>query len=543
MATASAYKLLVLEDASFDKILYNTAKLKENIEIAKIQNRKKISGEILEIEKKILFLKDSIKESVDDNDFQNYNLIIEKLETILNDKKKSFENMIQPSTQKLKETHEIFLNSQFKPWVESTFEYSKTSVNSKPNFGEVVEFAVPDYGNFLSDMCLHIKISELTPESPEDTVRYANMMGHKLIKKIQLFINNNLIDEYSGEYYNVYYDSNISKDKKKAWLNCIGHEIPEIGELVQDPLDNSNKELKYISNGFQTLKDKHGEVELFIPLLFWFNTDKKCALLNNYDFGTVKIKVELEPENKLITCLDYINNRYHEKYIKPSIIECELYTNHIFVSQEIQDIFISRVGFNLIRTHKLAEMYLDKNTDSIRLNNFIKHPVEEVAIYARPEENENGLDSLNIWNKNCIMNIKYIKTPIVFKDAGGEYNFGINNIKLYEKKNIFKNVSFSYDGVSSYGDDTPLFFTSYIPLTGGDRVFMKNNDIMYFTYSMLPREYNPSGVINLSKSKQIRFNYDSDCIQSNGPIKLYVHTTNINFLIFNNISAVLNFSI
>ena len=134
------------------------------------------------------------------------------------------------------------------------------------------------------------------------------------------------------------------------------------------------------------------------------------------------------------------------------------------------------------------------------------------------------------------MNIKYIKTPIVFKDAGGEYNFGINNIKLYEKKNIFKTVSFTYDRASSYGEDTPLFFNSYVPLTNGDNFFTKNNDIMYFTYNMFPRNYNPSGIINLSKSKQISFNYESDSVES-------VNSVNINFLIFNNVSAVLNFSI
>ncbi len=543
MANASAYKLLILEDADLNKLLYNTVKLKETIQLAKINNRKRLNAEIKELEEKISSLKTIMDESVDDDEYMKYKEIYDKMMGILNDKKLSFSNMIQPSTSELKKTHEVFLNSQFKPWIESTFEYSKTSINAKPNFGEVVEFAIPNYGNFLSDMNLHIKIGELMPESGEDTVRYADMLGHKLIKKVQLFINTNLIDEYHGEYYNVYYDSYVSEDKKKCWLNCIGQETLEPGELVQDPLDNTNKEIKYIANGLQTLKSKHGEVELFIPLLFWFNIDKKSALLNNYDFGTIKIRIELESENKLMTCLDYINNLYNEKYVKPSILECELYSNHIFVSQEIQDIFTSRVGFNLIRTHKTAELYLDKNIGSINLNNYLKHPSEEVCIYARPEINETGLDSLNTWNKNCIMNIKYIKTPIVFKEADGNYTFGINNIKLYEKKEIFTYVGFSYDGASTFGDDSPLFFNSYIPLVSGNNFYSKGNGMMYFNYSMIPREYNPSGVINLAKAKNIRFKYESEVLANFKPIKLYIHTKNINFLIFNNANAILNFSI
>ena len=64
-------------------------------------------------------------------------------------------------------------------------------------------------------------------------------------------------------------------------------------------------------------------------------------------------------------------------------------------NKEIQDIFISRIGFNLIRVHKYAEILLDKNMDNVSLLNYLKYPTEEIIIYARPKENENGIDSLN----------------------------------------------------------------------------------------------------------------------------------------------------
>jgi hypothetical protein len=542
MASASTYNLLVIDDADQDKLLFNTAKLKQTIAIAKFKNKEKIINEINEIKIQISFLENSIQESIDDEEINNYNIMLSKLKSILEQKELNINNMSNPSVSDIKETHEIFLNSQFKPWVESTFEYSKVSVNSKPQFGESVEFYVPSYGNFISDMAIHIKISELLPLSKEDKVRYANMLGHKLIKKVKLFISNNLIDEYSGEFYNAYYDTYISKDKQKAWLNCIGQEIGIDAEMVADPVNNHYRETKTIYNGFQTLKDKQEEVELFIPLLFWFNLDKKNAILNNYSVDTIKIVVELENDRNFIACLDTVSEIYNEKYIRPQVLECELYTNHIFVSEEIQDIFLSRVGFNLIRIHKYAEILLDKNKDSISLLNYLKYPTEEIMLYARPEENEIGIDNLNTWNKNKIMNIQYIKDCVAFKDTDGSYAIGLNNFKIYETKEVFDCLELSFDGTTSYGLDSPLFFSSYLPLISNN-VICKNNSVYYFPYNMMQRSYNPSGYVNLSKSKKINFYYESKYVEQKRVIKLYIHSMCINFLIFNNTAAMLNFNI
>jgi Major capsid protein N-terminus len=540
MASAAAYNLLIINDVEQDKLLFNTAKLKETIAIAKYNNAKRLDKEIFELDEQISFLTNKIASSIDDIEIQEYSIVKDKLQYILSQKKSTYNNMINPSVDNIKETHEIFLNSQFKPWAESTFEYSKTSVNSKPQFGESVEFTIPTNGNFISDMVFHLKIGKLRPESSEDKVRYANMLGHKMIKKVQLFINNNLIDEYSGEYYNAYYETTVVEDNKLAWLKCIGQEIGIVGEMVPDPVNSSFKESKIFYNGLQTLKNEQGEFELFIPLLFWFNTDKKCALLNNYGTGSVKVVITLEQDNHFIACLDTISEIYNEKYIKPSILESELYTNHIFVSEEIQDIFISRIGFNLIRVHKYAEILLDKNMDNVSLLNYLKYPTEEIIIYARPKENESGIDSLNTWDKNFVLDIKYLKDCVVFKEDNGDYSIGINNYKIYEPKEIFTSIQLSFDGTSSYGQDHPNFFSSYLPLIN-NKTFSRGNGMYYFPYNMITREYNPSGYANLSKSKKIQFSYESDIIEEKN-VKLYVHSVAINFLVFNSTSAMLNYS-
>jgi len=552
MASAAAYNLLVIDDIDQDKILYNSSKLKETIALSKYRNGIKLNAELKDINSQIENINNiinSIKSTITEDNYQESNEEIEQLEAtvlklkdIYNNKYANKENIINPSVEDLKQSHSVFLNSQFKPWIESTFEYSRAVVNVKPQFGESVEFTVPTYGNFLSDMALHLRIDKLTPVQPEDKVRYANMLGHRIIKSVKLVINNNVIDEYNGEFYNVYYESYLSKDKKTAWLKCIGQETYIEGEIIADPENSDYRETKKIYNGFQTLKGEQPEVELFIPLLFWFNINRKCALLNNFEEGAVKIVISLNPISKFITCLDTVNEIYNERFNTPVISECELYTNHIFVSQEIQDIFTARSGFNLIRVHKFGEVLLDKSKGHVSLMNYIKHPSEEIIIYGRPLDNEEGIDNLNTWNNNSRLSINYIKAPIVFREDNGGFSIGINNVKIYESYDVFQNIELSFDGTTSYGMDHPNFFSSYLPLVNKNTT-TKKGDMYCFYYNFFPREYEPSGYANLSKSKKIQFYYESDSFPflEKKIIKLYVHSKAINFLVFNNTSAVLNF--
>jgi hypothetical protein len=63
-------------------------------------------------------------------------------------------------------------------------------------------------------------------------------------------------------------------------LNCIGQEVPVDAILIQDPVNDNFREKKMIYSGYQTLKPSHDTIDLYIPLLFWFNTNKKYAFLH-----------------------------------------------------------------------------------------------------------------------------------------------------------------------------------------------------------------------------------------------------------------------
>jgi hypothetical protein len=541
MSNAAIYNLLTFNDKDQDALLASNIELLNNIKIIKQNNARQLDREILSIRKEILKLQSTLLTTVDNTLYNNIKTNIANLNSILTNKTSQYNNLSQPSFNDISNSHFIFLNSQYKPFVECSFHYLKTSSNTKPVFGSSIEVVVPNDGNFLSDMALHIQLADLKPQDPNDKVRYVDYLGHKLIKKIQLLIDNNLIDEYPGEYYNVYYNLFLQNDKKKSWLNCIGQEVPVDAILIQDPVNDNFREKKLIYSGYQTLKPSHDTIDLYIPLLFWFNTNKKYAFLNNFPFGRVVIKIEFEDVSKIITCLDVSNDIYHERFITPAFTECELYSNHIYINDDVKDIFIAKLGFTLIRTHLFIKKILDKNKDRISLSSDLKYPIEDVCIYARPDINETGIDSLNLWHKNSIQVIRNIRVPVIYTSNGIE-KLGMNDITYYDELPIFNTLGLSVNNSSVHGSNNPIFFQSYIPLISGEYVNSNNNNYYFIPYNLFPRKFQPSGYVNMTKSRDIYFEYTSNLLEAWSPINLYVHATAINFIVYNNNTAMLNFS-
>lgn len=533
---SSVYALLTKPDTDMDTLLTRSVALQKSIEAARLKARKSITTEISMLDTKIQSL--STRDPLSD-DARDLLLTLRTRLAVLTNK---YSEMITPSLDSIN-THIAWINSTYKPFVEAVFSYSKVFVSDKPAFGGESVFTVDTTtSSFVADQCIHLHISKLRAQSPEDKTRWADLLGHRIIRRVGLYVNKTLIDEYNGELYNNYFETHVPVDKKKAWLQCVGHELPMEAELMQDPVSLDYKEKRWICNGLQTLKYEHDEFELFIPLLFWFNVDRRDAIYFPKD-STVEVRVSFEVENKLMTCVDIEADIYHERYVTPYIIDCDLYTNHIFVNREVEELFIQRLGFRLIRLHKIAEVMLDKNHGAIDLDPYIKFAVEDVTVYARPVDNEDSVDSLNMWWRNSKVSYQKIQTPVMFKEiATNSYQFGYNSIKLYEPSPLFTMVNFSFDEVSPYGEDSHLFYSGFMPLMSKD-VVCGDNNVYHIAYGLWGKQYQPMGYVNLSKTRRIVFEYLSDNIESVAPVKLYVHATAINFLVYDNTSASISFSV
>ncbi len=532
---AGMYSLLLQGDSDLDVLMTNSAALRASIQNAKIKNRRQLTAEINT-------LSSQLKNTPDSAEFADLRAAIS---TRLSTLKSRWRELILPKIDEIP-SHVCWLNSVYKPFVETAFDFSKAIVNNKPNFGGECEWVVPITADcFLAEQAVRVRLSELTPESPEDKVRYANRVGHRVLESVQLVVNNVVVDEYSGELYTAWFNTRVSASKRPGWLQCMGHSPPIHGEVIQDPDYSSIGEARVLYDGFQTISNTQPELLLYIPLLFWFNVDKADALYVRK--GTnVTIKAQFAHETKLMTCLDVVNFHYNEKYNTPKIIDCDLYTNHIYMNQEVMDLFISRIGFSLIRVYRTASVMLNKNKDSVELSKNLRFAVEDITLYARPLSNEQGVDSLNLWDKNCIQTLKTIEIPVIYKDRlTDEPQVGINSIRYYKPKEIFQTLDFTYDNVSPYGYDSHLFYSAYTSYISKD-ISCNDNHVYYIPYTLRSSAHADQqvmGYANMSKCRKIYMHYESDVLESCEPVVLYVHARAMNFLIYNQQTASLQFNV
>ena len=540
MTSAGIFNLLITDDTEQDSYLIAQNMLSKRLKKIKEENEKQYVIYIHNLNLKIKELNLQIIQTIDR---RIQNKLKEELFLLTKELKRYQNNkndIIKPSINDINESHFLFINNQYKPFVEFGFNYIKSTVNSQPNYGNEIEFNIQDNGDLISDMLIYIRLDKLKAFDNNDRVRYADFIGHKVLKKCQFIISNNVLDEYDRELYNIYYNLHTPEAKKISWLKCMGQEIPFIGTLISDPIIDQHKELRYITNGFQTLKKEHPKLELFIPLLFWFNRDSRLAFPNHLKpYGQIKVKIELEEAEKLMNSIDVVNDEYNQNFNIPKIESCTLYTKHIYINADIQDIFISKLGFNLIRIYKKVEKTLLNNYDRISIQE-LKFPIESLYLFFRPEINELGIDNFQTWNINAISNLSYIKTPIIY-DVNGVDTLGINNIKYYNEIPVINGFKFEGNNSSTYGGQSITFYDGYLPYISGEHIMSNKNNIYYLPFTLHPQHMQPCGYLNLSKIRELYIEYSSNVIETYKPVKMYIYATALNFLLISKNSATLKY--
>jgi hypothetical protein len=540
MTTPGIFNLLITDDTEQDSYLIAQGKLTERLKSLKESKLKEYNDYISKLNDQILILKSQMIQTINTNVIINLQNQITEINKQIQFYEANKNDLIKPNINDINESHFLFIQNQYKPFVEFGFNYIKTTINSQASYGSEIEFTIQDNGDFISDMLIHIRIDKLIARTANDRVRYADFIGHKILKKCQFVISNNVIDEYDRELYNIYYNLHTPEGKKISWLKCMGQEIPFVGTLISDPVNDTHKEVRYISNGFQTLKQNHPRLELFIPLLFWFNRDYRLVFPNHLKpYGQLKVRIELEQSQQLMGSLDIINDVYNQNFDIPLIQSCTLYTKHIYMNPDIQDIFISKLGFNLIRIYKKVEKILLNNDDRISIQE-LKFPIESLYVLFRPTINETGIDNFQTWNLNSIANLTYVKTPVIY-NVGGVDTLGINNIKYYNELPIVNAFRFEGNDSAIYGTQSVKFYDGYLPHISGQSIMSNNNNIYYLPFTFNPQQHQPCGYFNLSKIRELYLEYSSDVIETYKPVKVYIYATALNFLLLSQNAATLKY--
>lgn len=302
-----------------------------------------------------------------------------------------------PTLQDLEKTHVLFMNAHFKPFAAIGYEYNKVSVtNGTVAMNNRVQFSIPQFGDFFSDMCLHVILAQptltitATADADKPLMRWCPYPGERLIKSVKMEVNSNTLDEYTYHAMSLHRETQVPDWKLDAWKGCVGQEVPLEGYVSQpnwvkaNSAGDSHRISARVSIGNQTPSpQKSGSLEMFIPLLFWFNRDVRLAIPSvAIPYGQRYVTLELADTADLVDVVP----RGASSWAAPggsvgavTVSKLELYINNIFVNPEIHNIYIKRIGFSLIRVHR-QQLYTTSNgTDSVLLNQ-LKWPVETMFV-------------------------------------------------------------------------------------------------------------------------------------------------------------------
>lgn len=453
----------------------------------------------------------------------------------------SLEESWLPTFHEIEKSHIMFINSSFKPFVAMAHEYSKTPPRQgKARLGGTFSFTLPIVGEFVNDAVMYVKLTGLSAVSALDKVRYVEYLGHRLTKKVKFKVQNHVFDEYGTDEQNVYWQFKVPVNKEKGYLRNIGQEQPKTGYLTADPTVDEVREYRYFGDGAQTFKQTQLDVEMWIPILFWFK-DLQTALPNFLlPMNQTDIEVEFESEANIVA---YANYGGGGSYNAPTISECYLYLNHIFMLPQIHNIFISRFGFQLIRVHRKHTEVLNVAEKNVRLHQ-LKWPVECMYVGFRPQAN---LTNSQKWHRNTHITDVNVKEAVVT----GVATIQVNNAVYYSEVDPVATLELRAHDIVVYPKLAPSFYNAYIPSRYGASIKTPRDLGWYMmNFNFNPGEHQPSGHFNISRSRELYLQYVSavdttssqNIIRSDNPVDLLVLADCINFLLFKNGNAVLRFS-
>ena len=333
-----------------------------------------------------------------------------------------------PTLYDIERTHILFTNAHFKPFAAIGYEYNKV----KPSAGNAtlessVTFSIPQFGDFFNDMVLHVVITQpilssgsTSDKGSQNLMRWCAFPGERLLKKVSFQVNGNPLDEYNSVATNLHREFSVQPNKEVGWHRCMGQEEVHKGHLEQpDWLGNgipasdiNHRMCMSAKSGLQTPSGQkgvgshdQGVVELFIPLLFWFNKDSRLAIPSvAIPYGQRFITMDLASQDELVNIYPRgVNHGKWEDSLNSSMFgglqpgsaiikTIELYVNNIFVNPDVHNIFIKRIGFTLIRVHRYQITNTNGGVNSVLLQQ-LKWPIEALFVGVRPQKYQNTVRS------------------------------------------------------------------------------------------------------------------------------------------------------
>jgi hypothetical protein len=410
------------------------------------------------------------------------------------------------------------------------------------------------------------------PQSENDVwapyeFKWVENLGCEMIREISITCGGQLLQRYSGTYLKNAAERDLPGNKKFIFNQMTGNTID-----LNDPANSGNRvnsyPSAYFTNNENGAKPSIDSRKLYIPLNTWFTHSSKSAFpLVALQYNELYINVTFRPLFELFTIRDvkdkinnfpYIQPNFNNEYMQlhnflqtpptPELkqedyddkrsefnADVHIIANYCFLSDEEQRVFSLNEQKYLI---KEVHEYNFKNVTGSR-----KIKLDTLGMVANWmwffQRNDSNLR--NQWSNYTNWPYKYPPADLIQPDIYGEYKY--NN--FIGKNNFENNFEGGFGpGINPDGNSTPWFITGNyeagfrktilqnfaILLDGNYRENLFDKDVFnyiekyartncstdngLFCYNFClnndPSSSQPSGGINLSKFKNIEFEFNTE---------------------------------
>lgn len=490
--------------------------------------------------------------------------LIERINYFISKKTAAGLEDTMPTLNEIESSHIIFPSAHFKPFAAIAYEYTKISATN-PTLGSDVSLSIPQAGDFFCDMVVHLILTTATPTatgtaadaSDVPMVRWCDWPGERIFSKVAFEINGSILDEYTYESNVFRRQFRIGADKMVGYKRMMGQQIEKTVDYQYSVATSTAAPLSSIAtlgikDGHQVYKTTQPNLELFIPLDFWFSDVRLAFPSVSVPYGQRFMKFTIAGKDDLVRTI--INPAATTALTAPTIetpliTKFDMYMNNIFVNPQIHDIFISQIGFSLIRVHKKHSAQVNKTSDSILLNQ-LKWPVEYMFVAIRPNANKTiNTDTASLGDNSSVIDARMedwhrMSQVTTTEAAAATVNGAAAGYILKTETNHVTSLKVTAQGTNLYNETPGTFFNAYKPFNfGGSNINTPTDPgVFLVNFCFYPGTYQPSGHINVSRSREFYIEYVSTYITSTTPGELIIEGSCFNFLLITDGSAILRFA-
>lgn len=428
---------------------------------------------------------------------------------------------INPNITYFKSVHKRYTNFSIENILVNFNKYDDFNFNEKMSFNCNLD----NIGHLLNNVYLYIEIPTFF-QNELLKIKWIDDIGINMIDEITLSIGGEIIQSFSNDWINVYYKRYLPYEKYLSLKRMINM------EPSPDPI-------KYL-NTFN---------KLYIYLPFYFSKQNGLNVpLMNLKYQNIMINITLKPISNWITIIEQNKNSpYYRKRIKPygeyitqikNVIDKSRGESFHF-SLETHVIFLEKDELNNI-TYSQHD-YLIENISEIIINDvseldtFVKLnqrlPLKEFWLIAM----RNDIYSRNTWGQYSNFENNYegdlslprnslesIYTPKQFL-----YQYW-DDIKDNTNSIISKNIIKSVKIIIDKNDRTIDLSTNYLLYVTPYQHKLNYNvedQIYYYSFSLDPLLYQPSGFFNLDRSSDFIIKISLNNVPPKKPLNTFLLQT------------------